>query len=240
MQIIDISLSSQSITPIFNAVQYDSARECGFFVQEDISDFDTVTAKFTVSTGRVAPVTCTIDDHLVSFILPLNLTRQFGLFNAVIQFFNADSDTAVHTFPFKVDVRENPSKDGDTYERAYQDMVTQNTRAEANNTQMESYISAYGSLTPTQLQSLLTSLVNIYNQFDGQDMTMIGNRLTAMESGLSTAQSDIDSLETTVGNHTTSIGNLNTNVSGLTTRMGTAESDIDTLEGLANSAVYHD
>jgi len=240
MQIIDISLSSQSTTPIFNAVQYDSARECGFFVEEDISDYDTVTAKFTVSTGRVAPVTCTIDDHLVSFILPLNLTRQFGLFSAVIQFFNADSDVAVHTFPFKIDVRENPSKDGDTYERAYQDMVEENTRAEQNNTQMESYISAYGTITPSQLTSLLTDLQNIWSQFNGQDMTTIGNRLTAMESGLSTAQGDIDSLETTVGNHTTAIGTLNTNVSGLTTRMGTAESDIDTLEGLANNAVYHD
>lgn len=240
MQIIDISLSSQSTTPIFNAVQYDSARECGFFVEEDISDFDTVTAKFTVSTGRVAPVTCTIDDHLVSFILPLNLTRQFGLFNAVIQFFNANSDTAVHTFPFKIDVRENPSKDGDTYERAYQDMVTQNTRAEQNNTQMESYISAYGSLTPTQLQSLLTSLVNIYNQFDGQSMTTIGNRLTAMESDISTANSNISTLQNTTSSHTSSISTINSNVSGLTTRMTTAESDIDALEGLANNAVYHD
>jgi len=240
MQIIDISLSSQSTTPIINAVQYDSARECGFFVEEDISDFDTVTAKFTVSTGRVAPVTCTIDDHLVSFILPLNLTRQFGLFNAVIQFFNANSDTAVHTFPFKIDVRENPSKDGDTYERAYQDMVSENERAETNNTQMESYISAYGTITPSQLTSLLSDLQNIWAQFDGQDMTTIGNRLTAMESGLSTAQGDIDSLETTVGNHTTSIGNLNTDVSGLTTRMTTAEGKVSTLEGLADNAVYHD
>jgi len=240
MQIIDISLSSQSTTPIFDAVQYDSARECGFFVEEDISDFDTVTAKFTVSTGRVAPVTCMIDDHLVSFILPLNLTRQFGLFSAVIQFFTAASDVAVHTFPFKIDVRENPSKDGDTYELAYENMIEENERAETNNTQMESYISAYGSLTPTQLQSLLTSLVNIYNQFDGQDMTTIGNRLTAMESGLSTAQSDIDSLETTVGGHTSSIGTLNTNVSGLTTRVSTAEGKVSTLEGLANNAVYHD
>jgi len=240
MQIIDISLSSQSTTPIFNAVQYDSARECGFFVEEDISDFDTVTAKFTVSTGRVAPVTCTIDDHLVSFILPLNLTRQFGLFNAVIQFFNADSDTAVHTFPFKVDVRENPSKDGDTYERAYQDMVTQNTRAEQNNTQMESYISAYGSITPEQLTTLLSDLQNIKNAFDGQSMTSIGNRLTAMESSIS-------AMQTNVSTNTTDIATLRSILNDYAELVNQAVDDIEALQTLtaqlntlADSAVYHD
>lgn len=240
MQIIDISLSTQSVTPIFDAVQYDSARQCGFFVEEDISSFDTVEAYFTISTGRVAPVTCDVDDHLVSFILPLNMTRFDGQFNAVVTFIDSTGGTQTSTFPFKVDVRKNPRQDGDTYERAYQDMVSENERAETNNEQMESYISAYGTITPTQLTSLLSDLQNIWAQFNGQDMTTIGNRLTAMESGLSTAQGDIDSLETTVGNHTTSIGNLNTDVSGLTTRMTTAEGKVTTLEGLADNAVYHD
>lgn len=240
MQIIDISLSTSSVTPVFGAVQYDSARECGFFVQEDISSYDVIKAKFTISTGRVVQADCLVEDHLLTFIVPLNVTRQSGISNGVVQFFNSGSDTAIHTFPFQVDVRKNPSTDGDTYELAYENMIEENERAEANNTTMESYINAYGTITPSQLTSLLSDLQNIWTQFNGQSMTTIGNRLTAMESGLSTAQSDIDSLETTVGGHTSSIGTLNTNVSGLTTRMGTAESDIDTLEGLAENAVYHD
>lgn len=240
MHIFNISLSTQSVVPVFDAVQYDSARECGFFVQEDISSYDVIKAKFTISTGRVVRADCLVEDHLLTFIVPLNVTRQSGISNGVVQFFNSESDTAIHTFPFQVDVRKNPSTDGDTYELAYENMIEENERAETNNTTMESYISAYGTITPSQLTGLLTDLQNIWTQFNGQDMTTIGNRLTAMESGLSTAQSDIDSLETTVGGHTTAIGTLNTNVSGLATRIGTAESDIDTLEGLANDAVYHD
>lgn len=240
MQIIDISLSNPSVTPTLSAVQYDSARECGFFVQEDISSYDIIKAKFTISTGRVVQTDCTVEDHLITFILPLNLTRVSGVSNGVIQFFNSNSDTAIHTFPFKVDVRENPSKDGDTYELAYENMVEENERAESNNTQMESYLDAYGTLTPTQLSSLLTSLVNIYNQFNGQSMTTIGNRLTAMESSIATAQSDIDTLESSVSANASAISTNKSNITALTTRVSTAESDIDTLEGLANNAVYHD
>ena len=240
MQIVDISLSTHSVTPVFDAVQYDSARQCGFFVEEDISSFDTVEAYFTISTGRVAPVTCDVDDHLVSFILPLNMTRFDGQFNAVITFIDSTGGTQTSAFPFKVNVRKNPRQDGDTYDRAYQDTVAENARAETNNTQMEAYIASYGSITPAQLTSLLSDLQNIKSAFDGQSMTTIGNRLTAMESSISTAESDIDALETLTGSHTSSISTLNDNVSGLTTRMTTAESDIDTLEGLADNAVYHD
>ncbi len=240
MQIFNISLSTQSVVPVFDAVQYDSGKECGLFVLEDISSYDAVEALFSISEGRTVPAQCIVDDHLVSFVLPINLTRVYGRFTAVIRFINSADSTADHTFPFQINVVKNPSQDGDTYERAYEDMVAENVRAEANNAQMESYISAYGSITPSELTSLLSDLQNIWTQFNGQSMTTIGNRLTAMESGLSTAQSDIDSIETTVGGHTTAIGTLNTNVSGLTTRIGTAESDIDTLETLADNAVYHD
>lgn len=240
MQIIDISLSTQSVTPVFDAVQYDSARVCGFFVEEDISSFDTVEAYFTISTGRVAQVTCDVDDHLVSFILPLNMTRFDGQFNAVVSFIDSTGGTQTSTFPFKVDVRKNPRQDGDTYERAYQDMVEENTRAEANNTQMEAYLSAYGTMTPSQLTTLLSQLQSIWTNFEGQDMTTLSTRLDGMDT-------DIDNLETTVGGHTTAIGNLNTTVgqhttdiSGLTTRTTTAEGKVSTLEGLANNAVYHD
>lgn len=240
MQIFNISLSTQSVVPVFDAVQYDSGKECGFFVLEDISSYDKVEALFSISEGRTVPAACIVDDHLVSFVLPINLTRVYGRFTAVIRFINSIDSTADHTFPFQINVVKNPNQDGDTYERVYEDMVAENIRAEANNTQMESYISAYGSLTPTQLTSLLSDLQDIKSAFDGQDMTTIGNRLTAMESSISTAESDIDALETLTGSHTSSISTINDNVSGLTTRMTTAESDIDTLEGLADNAVYHD
>lgn len=240
MQIIDISLSSSSVTPVFGAVQYDSARECGFFVEEDISSYDIIKAKFTISTGRVVQADCLVEDHLLTFIVPLNVTRQSGISNGVVQFFDSESDTAIHTFPFNVDVRENPSRDGDTYELAYENMIEENERAETNNEQMEAYISAYGTITPSQLTSLLSDLQNIWANFNGQDMTSLANSISAVDAKADQNALDIDALELTVGGHTTSIGTLNTNVSGLTTRIGTAESDIDTLEGLANDAVYHD
>lgn len=240
MQIINISLSQQSVTAVFDAVQNDTGRECGFYIEEDISNYDIVDALFTISRGKVVPAACLIDDHLVTFVLPVNLTRNAGVFDAVIQFTDSTTSTAQHSFPFKVNVVENPKQDGDLYERAYQDMIEVTATAESDITTMESYISAYGTVTPSQLSSLLSDLQNIWAQFNGQNMTTIGNRLTAMESGLSTAESDIDSLETTVGGHTTAIGTLNTNVSGLTTRIGTAEGKITTLEGLADNAVYHD
>ncbi len=240
MQIIDISLSSQSVTPVFDAVQYDSARECGFFVEEEISSYDVVTAKFTIATGRVVPAICTVDDHLVTFILPLNLTRQAGLFNAVLEFYENSQGSAIHSFPFNIDVRENPSQDGDMYELAYEQMQTENARAETNNEQMEAYIDAYGTITPAQLTSLLSDLQNIWANFNGQDMTSLANAISAVDDKADQNALDIDALELTVSGHTTSIGTLNTDVGGLTTRMGTAESDIDTLEGLANDAVYHD
>ena len=240
MQIIDISLSTSSVTPIFGAVQYDSARECGFYVQEDISSYDVIKAKFTISTGRAVQADCLVEDHLLTFIVPLNVTRQSGISNGVVQFFNSGSDTAIHTFPFKIDVRENPSKDGDTYELAYENMIEENERAETNNTTMESYISAYGTITPSQLTSLLSDLQNIWTQFNGQSMTTIGNRLTAMENGLSTAQSDISDLQQAGLQIQGVISDLSDAVTALTQQMQNAQSAISTLEGLANNAVYHD
>ena len=240
MQIIDISLSTSSVTPVFGAVQYDSARECGFYVQEDISSYDIIKAKFTISTGRVVQADCLVEDHLLTFIVPLNVTRQSGISNGVVQFFNSGSDTAIHTFPFQVDVRKNPSTDGDTYELAYENMIEENERAETNNTTMESYISAYGTITPSQLTSLLSDLQNIWTQFNGQSMTTIGNRLTAMESGLSTAQSDITDLQQAGLQIQGVISDLSDAVSALTQQMQNAQSAISTLETLANSAVYHD
>lgn len=240
MQIIDISLSTSSVTPVFGAVQYDSARECGFYVQEDISSYDVIKAKFTISTGRVVQADCLVEDHLLTFIVPLNVTRQSGISNGVVQFFNSGSDTAIHTFPFQVDVRKNPSTDGDTYELAYENMIEENERAETNNTTMESYISAYGTITPSQLTSLLSDLQNIWAQFNGQDMTTIGNRLTAMENGLSTAQSDITDLQQAGLQIQGVISDLSDAVTALTQQMQNAQSAISTLEGLANNAVYHD
>ncbi len=238
MQIIDISLSSQSVAPIFDAVQYDSARECGFNVEEDISSYDIVEAVFNISQGVTVNAQCQVAGHLVTFFIPINVTRNPGVFTATIRFITGGA--VIHAFPFKVDVAQNPSPDGNVYERAYEDMVAENARADANNTQMEAFISAYGSITPAQLTSLLSDLQNIWANFDGQDMTTLSNRITQIDSKATQNASNVASLQTLTGNHTSSINTLNTNVSGLTTRIGTAESDIDTLETLANSAVYHD
>lgn len=240
MQIFNISLSTQSVVPVFDAVQYDSGKECGFFVLEDISSYDKVEALFSISEGRTVPAACIVDDHLVSFVLPINLTRVYGRFTAVIRFINSIDSTADHTFPFQINVVKNPNQDGDTYERAYEDMVAENIRAEANNAQMESYISAYGSITPAQLTSFLSDLQNIWAQFNGQSMTTIGNRLTAMEDGLSTAQSDISDLQQAGLQIQGVISDLSDAVSALTQQMQNAQSAISTLETLANSAVYHD
>lgn len=239
MQIIDISLSNQSVTPVFDAVQYDSARELGFNVQEDVSSYDTVEAVFNITQGVTVTSQCIVTGgHLVTFFVPVNVTRQAGVFTATVRFITGGA--VIHAFPFKVDVAQNPSPDGNVYERAYEDMVAENARAEINNQQMEAYIDAYGTITPAQLTSLLSDLQNIWTNFNGQDMTSLANAISAVDAKADQNALDIDALESTVGGHTTSIGTLTDDVSGLTTRMGTAEDDIDTLEALANNAVYHD
>lgn len=239
MQIIDISLSSQSVTPLFDAVQYDSARECGFNVQEDVSSYDTVEAVFNVTQGVTVTAQCLVSGgHLVTFFIPINVTRNAGVFTATIRFITGGA--VIHAFPFNVDVAQNPSPDGNVYERAYEDMVVENARAEANNTAMESYISAYGTITPSQLTSLLSDLQNIWANFNGQDMTSLANAISEVDDKADANATSITQLQTLTSSHTSSINTLNTNVTGLTTRMGTAEDDIDTLETLANSAVYHD
>ena len=238
MQIIDISLSTQSVTPVFDAVQYDSVRQCGFNIQEDLSSYTTIDAIFNLKEGETVLSNCQVNDHLVSFFIPINVTRYAGIYTAVIRFIS--SEGAIHTFPFKVDVAQNPSPDGNVYERAYEDMVNENARAEANNVQMESFLSAFGTLSPTQLASLLTDLQNIWTQFEGQSMTTIGNRLTAMENGLSTAQTDITDLQQAGFAIQGVITDLSNAVNTLTQQMTTVQSAISTLETLANSAVYHD
>ena len=238
MQIIDISLSTQSVTPIFDAVQYDSARVCGFNIEEDISSYDTIEAVFDLTQARTATAPCEVDDHLVSFTIPINVTREAGQYTGTVRFLNGSS--VIHAFPFKVDVSPNPSPDGNVYERAYQDMIAENARAESNNTAMESYIGAYGSITPTQLTSLLSDLQDIWENFNDVDMTELSNRITTVDNKATTNASNIATLQTLTNSHTSSISTINDNVSGLTTRMATAESDIDTLEGLADNAVYHD
>lgn len=239
MQIIDISLSNQSVSPVFDAVQYDSARELGFNVQEDVSSYDTVEAVFNITQGVTVTSQCLVTGgHLVTFFVPINVTRNAGVFTATVRFITGGA--VIHAFPFKVDVSQNPSPDGNVYERAYEDMVSENARAEANNTAMESYISAYGTMTPLQLSSLLSDLQNIWANFNGQDMTSLANAISAVDAKADQNALDIDSLETLTDSHTSSINTINGNVSGLTTRMGTAEDDIDALEALANNAVYHD
>jgi hypothetical protein len=238
MQIIDISLSTHSVAPIFDAVQYDSARVCGFNVEDDISSCDTVEAVFDLTQARTATASCEVDDHLVSFTIPINVTREAGQYTGTVRFLNGS--TVIHAFPFKVDVSPNPSPDGNVYERAYQDMVAENARAASNNAAMESYISAYGSITPTQLTSLLSDLQSIWQNFNNIDMTALTNKIDAIDSKSTTNESNIASLQTLTSNHTSSISTINSNVSGLTTRMSTAEGKVTTLEGLADSAVYHD
>jgi len=238
MQIIVISLSTQSVTPMFDAVQYDSARECGFNVQEDISSYDIVEAVFNISQGVTVTSQCLVNEHLITFFVPINVTRQAGVFTATVRFITGGA--VIHAFPFKVDVAQNPSPDGNVYERAYEDMIAENERADANNTQMEAFISAYGSITPSQLTSLLSDLQTIWANFNGQDMTSLANAISAVDDKADANTTSITQLQTLTSSHTSSINTLNTNVSGLTTRIGTAESDIDTLETLANSAVYHD
>lgn len=240
MQIIDISLSTQTVAPIFDAVQYDSGRECGFHIQEDISSYDTVETLFDIADGRSVTAQCLIDadEHLVTFVVPINVTRISGVYTAVIRFLT--DSTAIHTFPFKIDVASNPSPDGDTYERAYEDMVQENARAEANNTAMESYISAYGSISPSQLATILSDLQNIWSEFNDKDISDLANQIAAVDTKATTNATNIATLQTLTNSHTSSISTINTNVSGLTNRMSSAESDIDTLEGLANNAVYHD
>lgn len=239
MQIIDISLSTQSVTPVLDAVQYDSVRQCGFNVQEDISSYTTIDAIFNLTEGETVLSNCQVNDHLVSFFIPINVTRYAGIYTAVIRFISSEGG-AIHTFPFKVDVAQNPSPDGNVYERAYEDMQNENARAEANNTQMEAYIDAYGTMTPSQLTSLLSDLQNIWTQFEGQSMTTIGNRLTAMENGLSTAQTDITDLQQAGFAIQGVITDLSNTVNALTQQMTAVQSAISTLETLANSAVYHD
>lgn len=238
MQIIDISLSTQSVTPVLDAVQYDSVRQCGFNIQEDLSSYTTIDAIFNLKEGETVLSNCQVNGHLVSFFIPINVTRYAGIYTAVIRFIS--SEGAIHTFPFKVDVAQNPSPDGNVYERAYEDMQNENARAEANNVQMEALISAFGTLSPTQLASLLTDLQNIWTQFEGQSMTTIGNRLTAMENGLSTAQTDITDLQQAGFAIQGVITDLSNAVNTLTQQMTTVQSAISTLEALANNAVYHD
>lgn len=238
MQIIDISLSTQSVTPILDAVQYDNARVCGFNIEEDVSSYDTIEAVFDLTQARTATAPCEVDDHLVSFTIPINVTREAGQYTGTVRFLNGS--TVIHAFPFKVDVSPNPSPDGNVYERAYQDMVAENARAESNNTAMESYIGAFGSLTPSQLSTFMADLQDIWENFNNVDMTELSNRITSVDNKATTNASNIATLQTLTSNHTSSISTINSNVSGLTTRMNTAESDIDTLEGLANNAVYHD
>lgn len=240
MQIIDISLSTQTVAPIFDAVQYDSGRECGFHIQEDISSFDTIEAVFDITQGRSVPAPCSvdIDEHLVTFFLPINVTRKAGLFTATIRFITGS--TVIHAFPFKIDVVSNPSADGDTYERAYQDMVEENARAEANNTAMEAFINAFGSLTPAQLSTFMADLQDIWENFNNVDMTELSNRITTVDNKATTNASNIASLQTLTNSHTSSISTIDGIITGLTGRVTNAESDIDTLEGLADNAVYHD
>lgn len=238
MQIIDISLSTQTVTPIFDAVQYDSARECGFHIQEDISSFDTIEAVFDLTQARTATAPCEVDGHLVSFTIPINVTREAGQYTGTVRFLNGSS--VIHAFPFKVDVSPNPSPDGNVYERAYQDMVAENARAVSNNAAMESYIGAYGSITPSQLTSLLSDLQSIWQNFNNIDMTALTNKIDAIDSKSTTNASNITALQNLTSNHTSSISTINTNVSDLTTRVSTAEGKVTTLEGLADNAVYHD
>ena len=238
MQIIDISLSTQSVTPILDAVQYDNARGCGFNVEEDVSTYETVEAVFDLTQARTATASCEVDDHLVSFTIPINVTREAGQYTGTVRFLNGS--TVIHAFPFKVDVSPNPSPDGNVYERAYQDMVAENARAESNNTAMEAFINAFGSLTPAQLSTFMADLQSIWQNFNNVDMTALTNKIDTIDNKATTNASNIVALQNLTSNHTSSISTINTNVSGLTTRMTTAESDIDTLEGLANNAVYHD